>query len=145
MTTLSRCPMGCFFCATVSAWLLAIAAAQGGPAVTAPKPMLVLQEHTNSVNGVAYATDGRTAVTASSDKTVRFWDLMSGTRTGIIRHTDPLTAVAISPDGRTLAVADRTPAIILFDVVTRQEIKRLPKPDGSVVWMTFSPDGHTLA
>jgi WD40 repeat protein len=137
---------------TVPALALAAAAAALGVATPAPagstpipKPMLVFAEHTNSVNGVALAADGRTAVTASSDKTIRFWDMMSGARTNIIRHTDPLNAVAISPDGRTLAVGDRSPAIVLFDVATRQELKRLPKPDGPVMWMAFSPDGRSLA
>jgi len=131
--------------AAASTLLLSASTTSAAPTVPLLKPSVVFTQHTGSVNGVALAPDGRTAATASSDRTIRFWDTMSGAATAIIRHTDPLTALAFSPDGGTLAVADRSPAIILFDVASRKQLVRLPKPDGPVQWMAFGPDGRTLA
>ena len=61
-----------------------------------------LSGHTFWVNAVAIAPDGLTAISASSDKTLKIWDIKTGTElltpTG---HTDNVTAVAIAPDGLT--------------------------------------------
>src|SRR5579871_6210031 len=84
-----------------TAGLLPASFARAEPTVPLLKPAMTFSQHTSGVNGVALAPDGRTAATASSDKTIRFWDMMSGARTGIIRHTDPVTAIAYTPDGRT--------------------------------------------
>ena len=55
--------------------------------------------------------DGRLAVSGSEDRTVKVWDLMSGTeRATLAGHTGSVDAVAMAPDGR-LAVSgseDRT-------------------------------------
>jgi WD40 repeat protein len=37
-----------------------------------------LKGHTNSVNAVAVTADGRRAVSASADQTLRLWDLANG-------------------------------------------------------------------
>ena len=65
-------------------------------------PLLSFTGHSGRVTSVAIAPDGRTALSGSSDKTLKLWDLASGkelrTFTG---HSGRVTSVAIAPDGRT--------------------------------------------
>jgi WD40 repeat protein len=60
-----------------------------------------LASHSERVKAVALSRDGRRAVTASEDRTLKLWDLNTGrelrTLTG---HSGPIVSVAISDDGR---------------------------------------------
>jgi WD40 repeat protein len=61
----------------------------------------VLQGHTSPVIAVAVTSDGRRAVSASGDKTLRLWDLESGQTIHTLQgHTASVNAVAVTPDGR---------------------------------------------
>ncbi len=57
--------------------------------------------HSDIVTSVAFAPDGRTAVSGSYDKTLKLWDVATGreirTFTG---HYGAVTSVAFAPDGR---------------------------------------------
>ncbi len=61
-------------------------------------------------------------------------------------HKASLSSVAYSPDGRTLAVADtHDQTIKLWDMTSRQQVAVLGGHTGPVWYVTFSPDGRTLA
>jgi WD40 repeat protein len=100
------------------------------------------------IRGIAYAPDGKTVVTASTDGTLRLWDVA----TASISHqerpgelNDP--SIAFSPDAAShlLAISgERT--ISLWDVANHRHVRQLAidgnhRP-GS---LAFSPDGTTLA
>ena len=71
----------------------------------------VLRGHTASVGSCAFAPDGSTLVTTSTDSTVRVWCTRDWahlhTLTG---HTDDVTSCVFAPDGSTLVTTsgDRT-------------------------------------
>ncbi len=55
----------------------------------------------HKVNAVAVTPDGRCAVSASHDRTLRLWDLSSGQMIRPLEgHTGQVLAVAVIPDGR---------------------------------------------
>src|ERR1019366_5339496 len=60
-----------------------------------------LEGHAGSVTGVALSGDGRIAVSASDDQTLKVWEVASGrelrTLTG---HSSRVSGVALSGDGR---------------------------------------------
>ena len=62
---------------------------------------IAIDGHTDHVLCVAFTPDGKRAVSASGDKTVRVWDLAEGTELKRLEaHQGAIDALAVSPDGR---------------------------------------------
>src|SRR5258708_32846754 len=73
-------------------------------------------------DGWAIHTDGKTLLVASSDRSVRFWNLETGalTRTARVGNgADFVKEIAVSPDGKTVAIVDAGRAT-LWDVATNR-------------------------
>jgi WD40 repeat protein len=102
------------------------------------------------VECVALSADG-SRLAAGGGGVLQVWDL--ATRMAILtkERLPSVTAVAFSPDGKTLASAGTLPggeylgAVLLWDVATGQELKRLEGHSVRVNCVAFSPDGKTLA
>jgi WD40 repeat protein len=61
----------------------------------------VLYGHHGWVTNIALTSDGRRAVSASADNTLRVWDVNGGKCLHTLRgHTDEVLTVTITPDGR---------------------------------------------
>lgn len=58
------------------------------------------------MNGVAVTHDGRFAVSASHDNTLKVWHLEQGQTIANIETHAPLTSCAITPNGHTLLTGD---------------------------------------
>jgi WD40 repeat protein len=58
------------------------------------------------VEGVAITPDGRRAVSASRDNTLRVWDLESGKELALLTADGFTTSCAVSVDGRTIVAGD---------------------------------------
>ncbi|AFY83562.1 WD40 repeat domain-containing protein [Oscillatoria acuminata] len=77
---------------------------------------------------VAIAPDGKRAVSASRDETLKLWDLETGTELATLRgHSDLVYAVAIAPDGKRAVSASRDETLKLWDLETGTELATLPK------------------
>ena len=107
---------------------------------------------------VAFAPDGRRALSGGADKVVRLWDLESGDLIRELKgHTEWVFSVAFSPDGRRAYSTsggfmsdiwhDGTDsAIRVWDVETGQEVRKLEGHKGIVWGVAVSPDGrHVLS
>jgi WD40 repeat protein/tRNA A-37 threonylcarbamoyl transferase component Bud32 len=97
---------------------------------------------TTEILAVAFAPDGRVALSAGSDKVLHLWDVETGQEVRKLEgHRGAVYAVAFSPDGR-LALsgsADRT--VRLWDVETGKEVRTLEGHTGTVRAVAFAPDG----
>src|SRR4029079_3591550 len=61
--------------------------------------------HTQPVSVLAISKDGKTAVTAAADKSVRIWNTATNKPARVIENLpQPILAVAISPSGKQVAL-----------------------------------------
>jgi len=77
---------------------------------------LILEGHTQPVNAVGISPDGKTLVSCSEDRTVRFWDIETGSQTN---QGDFLcNALAFSPDNNLLAIKSWDGHVLLLNEET---------------------------
>ncbi len=109
-------------------------------------PRYIFSGHTGSVFAVAFSPDSKIAATASTDHTIRLWDVATGSliRT-LLGHTNSASSLAFAPDGRTLASGSDDTTVRIWDVATGEELLSL-SGNQDVVWgVAFSPDGKSIA
>jgi WD40 repeat protein len=126
------------------------------------RPLLVLDPggHTALARTVLFTPDGKRAVSAAADKTVRVWDVDTGETLRTFHlpsgpgSEGALYSAAISPDGKLLAVtgmpvtptdgSPRAVFIYLIAMETGQVQRTLVGHAAAVGGMVFSPDSRRL-
>jgi WD40 repeat protein len=114
--------------------------------------------HTAAIKRIGIDAQNRFLITGSYDKTVRVWELKTGTLLKTLRppigkgYEGRIFAVAISPDGRTVAAGgwtgfewDGKGSIYLFDRATGTITGRIKDLPNVINHLSFSPDGRFLA
>ena len=83
-----------------------------------------VEGHTGAVFGVAVTPDGRRAVSASDDCTLRVWDLDSGACLATLqRHAQKVWGVAVMPDGRRAVSASSDRTLRVWDLPEAQAVR----------------------
>ncbi len=105
-----------------------------------------LQGHADWVVCVAFAGDGKVALSGGLDKTIKLWELASGRllRTFNLKSV-VLSSVAFSPDGWRVLSAASDGIVRGWDTFTGQELFRLVGHTDAVSCVTVSPDGDRAA
>jgi WD40 repeat protein len=110
--------------------------------------------HEGPVTSVAYAQDGRHALSGSWDRTVRVWDVMTGEELRHFEgHVDIVWRVALSPDGRhgvsggqdrVNAAGKRDYDLRVWAIDGPAQVQRLKGHQSTISGLVFAPDGHRL-
>jgi hypothetical protein len=123
----------------VASWLRPLV-----PSLTPPGgPLLrTLTGHSRGVMAVAVTPDGRRAVSASSDHTLKVWDLRERgeelrTLTG---HSRGVMAVAVTPDGRRAVSASDDHTLKVWDLESGKLVATFIG-DGTLIACAVAPDG----
>ncbi len=90
--------------------LVALALVLGLVAPVIAAEPVVISGHTERINAVAFAPDGKTVATVSADKTLRVWDAKTGKQLASVdAHRGTATGVAFSADGKKLVTGGYGP------------------------------------
>ncbi|MEM7066531.1 MAG: TIR domain-containing protein [Cyanobacteria bacterium P01_B01_bin.77] len=103
-----------------------------------------LAGHSKTVWDVSFSPDGKTIASASSDGTIKLWNLAGENLKTLEDHSSYVNSVSFSPDGQTLASASGDGTIKLW-TLQGEELMTLEGHNNSVNSVSFSPDGQTLA
>jgi RNA polymerase sigma factor (sigma-70 family) len=102
--------------------------------------------HNAMVRSVAFSPDGKRLATSSFDRTVRLWQVATGTEARVLRSGDPEnSAIAFSPDGTHLVSASSNHFLYLWNLATGKRVRRIDVGQGHVYAVAFSPDGKVVA
>ncbi|KAJ6575629.1 WD40 repeat-like protein [Mycena vulgaris] len=98
--------------------------------------------HDDSVNSVAFSSDGSRAISGSRDKTIRIWNVSTGKQLQQLDgHNDSVNSVTFSSDGSRAISGSHDKTIRIWDVSTGKQLQQLDGHDGWVNSITFSLDG----
>ena len=105
-----------------------------------------LAGHASFVYDVVISGDGRRAVSASADETVKIWDLEAGTEIGTLHgHGSFVQGLAVSADFRLAVSASDDKTMKVWDLETAAVIRTLRGHDSSVYSVALSVDGKRVA
>ncbi len=109
----------------------------GGPLIR------TLKGHTDVVKAVSVTPDGRRAISASDDNTLKVWDMETGDEIRTLKgHTGWVLAVSVTPDGRRAISASFDKTLKVWDMETGDEIRTLKGHTGWVLAVSVTPDGR---
>jgi WD40 repeat protein len=112
--------------------------------VAAARLLRTFNGHASTVSAVAFASDGRTALSGSDDRTLKLWDVATGKELrSFTGHTSKVGAVAFAPDGRTVLSGSNDSTLMLWDVATGRRLRTFAGHFAPVYAVAFSPDGRT--
>jgi WD40 repeat protein len=124
------------------------AVVHASPSTHANSSLLVYRGHTERINALAWAPDGKTIASGGNDRTIRIWESASGDNLAAFPASDWVHALAWAPDGKQLAWGSKGVTLLNWNAGHKAPrefmVRRLGFPDGFLA-VAWSPDGARLA
>src|ERR1039457_4153402 len=114
------------------------------PALHPPgTPLLrTLEGHSGSVSDVALTPNGKWAVSASEDRTLKVWDLATGRALRTLEgRSNRVSGVAVTPDGKRAVSASWDGTLKVWDLETGRALRTLEGHSKAVLGVAVTPDG----
>jgi WD40 repeat protein len=109
------------------------------------KELMSFKGHTKQVWGVAFVPHSKYVLSASWDESVRMWDTTTGKDVYTFRHPIDVNGVTVSKDGKWMLTCCDDKYMRLFDLTTKQEVKKYGPHDNFCYTGAFSPNGLYVA
>jgi WD40 repeat protein len=109
--------------------------------------ILTFTGHSGFVNACAFSSDGTRILSASDDKTLKLWDVETGTEIHTFSgHTESVNGCAFSPDGTKILSSSADKTLKLWDTETGTAIRMFSGHTTSMLVESsvFSPDGTKI-
>jgi WD40 repeat protein len=102
----------------------------------------VMTGHQGDVTGLALTPDGRRAVTASDDRTLRVWHLERGRQeSALVGHAQGVTGVLVTPDGCRVVSAGRDETVRVWSLASATELRHVRSPIAEHDGIELEPQG----
>lgn len=102
--------------------------------------------HTATVSYVAFMPDGKSAISASQDGTIRVWDMATAEeiKKFVPEEKNGVIFPALSPNGQFVLILGRMDCLELWDVMQGRKTQTFQPVSGLVYTRSFSPDGRLV-
>jgi len=106
----------------------------------------VMRGHDKDVLTAAFSSDGKLAVTASSDKTARVWDAATGQEMARLPHDEEVIGAAFVPDKNQVVITMSGTTVYVWNTTAPKDPRREKTlaHERKVKTAYFSPDGRLL-
>ncbi len=108
--------------------------------------LATLSGHTGAVNSIAFSKDGKLAVSGSSDKTLKLWDVTNRCEIAAYPgHDGGVTSVAFSPDGRYVLSGSLDGTLKFWETNSGKEMLTIVAHTFGIRSVAISPNGRFAA
>ncbi|KAG8952349.1 hypothetical protein FRC04_004777 [Tulasnella sp. 424] len=108
-------------------------------------PLRLLLGQSKDYSSIAFLPDNVRLVSGSSSRVICLWDYRAGTSLKVLEVQADVTSLAVAPNGTRMALPYQREAIQVWDTEKWCRLGVLEGHCNGVQWLSFSPDGSTLA